>query len=226
MLAEIFGSNSGLLAILPMIDPQQVKEDNTALLRSWGFPVNDFLPTLEEEEDLSPPSAVDVARRCVILNHVIGIGFGGDAGELCAAVKQYDLFDAASEHERKLLESATHTQQELIDATWWIECVQSLAWCLGLAELPHLREADEDLASKFPAPYTDPAAFIASAALRPFEEIYREADLHYRLHWATRAARLGGPEVPLGEGLIRERRKALDWVIGVETDWDEVPGDT
>ena len=71
-----------------------------------------------------------------------------------------------------------------------------------------------------------PAAFIASAALRPFEEIYRQADLHYRLHWAARNARLTGAEFPVTEGFIRERRKALDWVIGVEPDWDEIPSDT
>jgi hypothetical protein len=31
---------------------------------------------------------------------------------------------------------------------------------------------------------------------------------------------------PRSEEVLRERRKALDWVIGVEADWDEVPSDT
>ena len=119
-----------------------------------------------------------------------------------------------------------HTEQEKIDAQWLVECMQSLAWCLGLAPLEHFKDCDDDLASKFPDPFTDPTDFIASASLRPFWEIYQQADIHYRLHWAARNASLSGTEFPVREGFLRERRRALDWVIGVETDWDGVPSDT
>ncbi len=71
----------------PMIDPQKVKADSIATLRSWGVPVIDHLPQLEAEAHLSPQSAVNVARRCMILSHVIGIGFGGNAEELREAAE-------------------------------------------------------------------------------------------------------------------------------------------
>ena len=96
----------------------------------------------------------------------------------------------------------------------------------GLIELDCLRPCDDDLASKFPKPFTDPTEFIKSAQLRPFSEIYQQADIHYRLHWAARNAGLSGSSFPVSESLIRERRRALDWVIGVEADWDEMPSDT
>ena len=35
-----------------------------------------------------------------------------------------------------------------------------------------------------------------------------------------------GSRSTVDERLISERRKALDWVIGVESDWDEIPLDT
>lgn len=209
-----------------MIDPAEVKANNILLLKSWGIPTIEHLPHLEAESDLSPQSAMDVARRCMILSHVIGIGFGGNAAQLCEAATKWGLMAYASSHERDMLGRAIHTEQERIDATWQIECMQSFAWCLGLAELDVLRHCDDDLASKFPAPYTDSSVFLASAKLRPFEDIYSQADLHYRLHWAARNCRLTGVAFPVAEGLIRERRKALDWVIGVEADWDEVPSDT
>lgn len=209
-----------------MIDPEMIKAANIAILRSWGIPVNDHLPQLEAEADLTPQPAIAVARRCMIMSHVIGIGFGGDSDKLRKAAENWGLLEYASEHEKDMLCRTTHTEQERIDATWQVECLQSFAWCLGLTDLEPLQHCDDDLASKFPAPFTDPAAFIASASLRPFAEIYSQADLHYRLHWASRDARLTGVEFPVSEGLLRERRKALDWVIGVEADWDEVPSDT
>ena len=209
-----------------MIDPEKIKAANDATLSSWGIPVNKFLPRLEAEADLSPQSAVSVARRCMIMSHVIGIGYGGNADELREAAETWGLMDFASAHERDMLSRTTHTEQERINATWQVECLQSFAWCLGLAELEPLRQCDEDLVNKFPLPYTDPTDFIASATLRPFAEIYSQADLHYRLHWAARNARLTGVSFRVSEGFVQERRKALDWVIGVEADWDEVPSDT
>jgi hypothetical protein len=128
-----------------------------------------------------------------------------------------------SAHERDLISRDEHTEQEKIDAQWLEECMQSFAWCLGLAPLEPLKYCNEDLSSKFPAPFADPTDFIRSATLRPFDDIYRQADLHYRLHWA---ARHSDSDFPVSEGLLRERRRALDWVIGVEADWDEVPSDT
>jgi hypothetical protein len=56
--------------------------------------------------------------------------------------------------------------------------------------------------------------------------IHRGATHHWAIHWAARDARVTGGAFPVGEGLIRERRKAFDWVIGVEADWDEMPSDT
>jgi hypothetical protein len=209
-----------------MIDPEKVKADSIITLRAWGILAMDHLPHLEAEADLSPQSAISVARRCMMMSHVIGIGFGGDADALREAANGWGLMEFASAHERDMLSRTTHTEQERINATWTVECLQSFAWCLGLAGLEPLKHCDDDLASKFPAPFTDPSEFIAMARLRPFDEIYRQADLHYRLHWAARNARIQGGQFPVTEGFVRERRKALDWVIGVEPDWDEVPSDT
>ncbi len=209
-----------------MIDPAQVKAENIALLRSWNIPVLESLPTIENEADLSPRTAADVARRIMVLSQVIGIGLGGNPSALREGLTKFGLWPYASAGEKDLLNRDEHTDQERIDATWLAEGIQSLGWCLGLAGLPHLDYCEADLSRKFPGPSEDPSDFIASAKLRPFDEIYREADLHYRLHWAARSSRLGNVESPVGEGLIRERRKALDWVVGVEEDWDEVPADT
>jgi len=205
--------------------PSIAKSRSHETLRRYEVQINETLPEIEPAEELHPQDARSVAIRCVVLSHVIGIGFGGDAARLKALLAEFNLYQHTSTKEQELLSRTHPTEQERVDATWLTECVQSLAWCLGMADLDPFRQCDDDLASHFPAPAADPRDFISKAALRPFDEIYQQADLHYRLHWAVRNARLMGHRCRVSEELIGERRKALDWVIGV-ANWDEIPDNT
>jgi hypothetical protein len=202
------------------------KTNSHEILRRYGIQINDSLPEIEPREEMHPQDARSVAIRCVVLSHVIGVGFGGDTVRLKGLLEEFDLYRCASPREQDLLSKHEHTEQERLDATWLTECVQSLAWCLGLVKLDPFRRCDDDLASHFPRPAADPRYFISKAALLPFDEIYQQADLHYRLHWAARNARLMGQRCRVGEEFIGERRKALDWVVGVATNWDEIPDNT
>jgi hypothetical protein len=143
-----------------------------------------------------------------------------------APLEEFGLLRYTSAYETRLLNANTYTEQEKVNATWLVECMQALGWCLGLVNLDPFAGCDDNLASHFPRPFTDPLDFIANAKLRPFPELYQQADLHYRLHWLARDARLNGYDSPVKEGVIQERRKAIDWVVGVEADWDEMPMDT
>lgn len=209
-----------------MISPTQIKAENISRLQQLGIPTLEHLPELEAPADLSPRSAAEVARRVMILSHVAGLGFGAPTDVLAGALEDFDLWDHLSESELDLFESEQLTEEEKAAALWQPECIQSFAWCLGVAGLDSLRECDDDLVSHFPAPFQDPSDFIATAKLRPFEEIYREADFHYRLHWAARNAALKGEAFPGSEAVIEHRRRALDWVIGTEEDWDDIDSST
>ena len=121
--------------------------------------------------------------------------------------------DYASKHERDMLTRESVTAQEKIDSEWLTECMQSFSWCLGLADLNPLNHCDDNLVPCYPSPHEDPSSFIESAELKPFAEIHEQADLHYRLHWAARNARLKQEDFPVSESIIRKRRRALDWVI-------------
>lgn len=208
------------------MSPEIAKSASHQFLRAHGIPINEHLPLLEDPDDLKPQNAEAVARRCVVLSYVIGIAYGADVLKLNQYLKDTGLISYASSKETELLGRAKHTEQEMTNARWLTECIQSLAWCLGSVELDPLRGCDDNLASHFPRPFVDPSGFIEGAELRTFDEIYQQADLHYRLHWAARNSRLTGEHCVVSEELIMERRKPLDWVIGVEEDWDEVPSDT
>jgi hypothetical protein len=206
--------------------PILAKTKSHEFLKSHSVEINESLPLIEVLEELNPQNVQSVASRIIVLSHVIRVGYGANAEQMKKSLEKFSLFKHASIQEQNLLSRLEHTQQEKVNATWQTECVQSLAWCLGLVELNPFRLCDDNLASHFPEPFTDPDNFISTATLRPFDEIYQQVDLHYRLHWAARNARLSGRKTKLVEGLISERRKALDWVIGVEANWDEIPLDT
>lgn len=95
---------------------------------------------------------------------------------------------------------------------------------MGLLDTGPLEKSPPALASLFPP--GDPHPSILAARLRPFDEIYLRADLNYRLHWAARQARFDGSRFPLPEAHIQLRRHALDWIVGLPHDWDDMPLDT
>lgn len=208
--------------------PEEAKAASHAVLVARGLLINESLPLIEAIGELRPQSADAVARRSMILGCVIATtAYGANLVHYRDYLDATGLLSAASTRERDLLTRDTHSAQEKINATWMAECVQALAWCIKLTDhIDPLRPCENELATLFPRPFNDPAPFVQSAKLRPFDEIYAQADLHYRLHWAARNARLMGTQSSLDEGIVMERRKALDWVIGVEADWDEVPGNT
>jgi Domain of unknown function (DUF4272) len=176
-------------------------------------------------DEVTPRSAQDVAGRLSALAYVIGLGFGAKGSDLSEQLQKYDLLPFVSEREKALLSEEVIDDQDKVDMSWQTECAQSLAWCIGLVELDHFQHCDDDLAQKIPFK-TDPSDFIRSAKLRPIAEIQEQADLLYRMHWYARNCRLAGRDCDLSESLISERRKAIDWIYGVEEDWDEVPMDT
>ena len=70
---------------------------------------------------------------------------------------------------------------------------------------------------------------MAEAELRPQAEILSEADLIYRIHWATVDARVNGAEPPAGlnPSVVYERHYALNWLIGYAgQEWDNITTDT
>jgi hypothetical protein len=204
---------------------EQAKAKSERYLEAKGVAVNTALPLIESPDELRPRSAADVARRSLVLGYMIGVGFGQPGAKQKAELVKWQLYGDASPEEQSLLEKSNYDDQEKVDATWLTECVQSLAWGLRMATLDHFRRCDDDLGPKFPI-MRDPSAFVDAAKLRSFQEIYFEADLLYRLHWAARNARLLGQPSSVMEGRIAERRKAVDWMIGVAPEWDEIPLDT
>ncbi len=191
-----------------------------------GVQVTDSLPLIEDVSELAPRSPQEVATRAIVVGYLMRFAFGCPVKQVSTWLGSYSLQNETTAGERELLDNPEPKRQAIVDTTWQIEGVQCLAWCLGLSDLDHTKECPETLASLFPEPDQSPKSFIRESELRPFEELFTQADLLYRIHWATREARLRGHECPLKESIIGERRRAIDWVIGVGPDWDNMPMST
>ncbi|MGE8380609.1 MAG: DUF4272 domain-containing protein, partial [Sphingobacterium sp.] len=60
------------------------------------------------------------------------------------------------------------------------------------------------------------------SSLRSDNKIYTMLDFYYRLHWYCVDERLKGKQALINEGLVYERRKALEWLIDKDSDWDDI----
>jgi hypothetical protein len=207
------------------MNPQTIKKENERFLRSIDITVNLNLPLIESPSELKPRGSREIAIRSVVLAHFIGVGYEEPVLECKNALQQYGLYEHCTPKEKILLESPSLTNQQKINCSWLKESIQALAWCMGMVELNLLNFCDKNLGSRLPLG-SNPKKFIDEALLRPFDEIYREADLHFRAHWAWRDAQLKGVHCKLQSGIVVYRRRALDWAVGIPYDWDEIPLDT
>ncbi len=208
-----------------MLSAESIKAKNEAFLRQLGLEVNTALPLVESPEESSPRSATEVAQQLIAVSYLVRVGHGYPAASARERLLELGIADILGSLSRALLEQEHLSEQDKINLTWQAEGIQSLAWALNLAELDHTRECDDDLAARMPA-MAQEQAFIGSAQLRPMSVIQEQVDLVYRMHWAAVNSRFTGKPGSLNESVVRERRRALDWLYGVDEDWDEVPLDT
>lgn len=206
--------------------PQAAKMQSEDQLRSLNVLVNPNLPVIEAPSDLAPRSPSAVAGRAFVLSYVVGIGYGRSGSEMLARIQEFGIAAHLSPLERDFLAQASYSESDTAWASWLGEAAQSLAWALGYVELHPLRLSSDELAAHFLSPEIVPLQQIESATLRPFDQLYAQADLHYRLHWAARQARLARKPFPQPETCIEMRRRSLDWIIGAPNEWDDIPSDT
>ena len=204
----------------------KLKDENETYLASLRIETNVNLPAIEGISEVKPKSSKEVASRACAIGYVVGLIYDADSEDLIEQLKEYKLWEnAVTNTEKNSLEVEEISTEVKNEYSWLPESIQALAWCLGLVELDHFSHCDEDLADNFPLG-NDPSFFIKNAELRPIEQIQKECNLLYRLHWYAKKCYREGDVSKVELGVIEARRKAIDWVYGVENNWDEVPLDT
>jgi hypothetical protein len=202
------------------------KAASIRLLQARNIPTIDHLPPLDPDEDLSTRPVLDVFHR--MRGNFLYFMRGNFAlhdvpfAEFRERLDRLQAWDHLSPNERRVVDSPTPTEQQIIQTSWALEAVFALQWSLGLvSDLPWPTALCDmqDTVDIMKATTT-----CDNLTLRPLSDLLDQMDVHYRLHWACRESMLHGDEPPgeLNESVILERRRALEWLVYPDRPWDDV----
>ena len=212
-----------------MIDPMRVKQESEAAILKAGGKICDWLPHIELTKARGANAVID---RALILNALLQLYFGAPSPFIAKWVERESLQHALTARERTLLTKPTSslTEQERIDLYWYIEALWTILWATGLIdEIPFDRGVEDFMASLCPDLQRNESStkFRQRMRLRAYADLYAMRDLYFRLHWWTRNAHLTGEDTgAVRMDIVMERRKALEWILDAEADWDDMPLNT
>lgn len=209
-------------------DAEERKARTHAQLGALGLRVPATLPPGPGEDEVVWRTPDEVAARvrgltvAALLAGARGEGMAPSAEALEERLPGYAAF--LSPEEEAFVNEAVPSSEQIVKFSWRYEALSLLLWALGRSE-----------ALPFPGEICDVDATIQQAdalaaspeapALLPAPLLLDALDLHFRLHWAVRDARLKGQPAPAGleSGVVLERHYALNWLTHFENaEWDEV----
>ncbi|NHF61616.1 DUF4272 domain-containing protein [Flavobacteriaceae bacterium TP-CH-4] len=211
------------------IKPEKIKDRNTKQLRSNGIEVIEHLPHLDNPEFREPK---EIARRIMVLNALFQLHLQAPRDIIKKWLEENGLMNYLNEEELEYLETeySELPEQTQIDIYWFVEAIWTFAWIGGLHNNLTLNTGVEDsLATLIPnIAKNEPAKkFISEFKLRNQVEIFEMLDKFYRAHWFARNNKLTGKQSDKVDlDIIMERRKALEYTVYKEFDWNEISLDT
>jgi len=195
-------------------------------LASFGISTDPTPPEVEDAE--SPPrSAIEIAKRILVLHGLAAVGAGVDASRIRDWLDEQGLSSSVTPKERAFLAMESPDQKTRMTFFWHKEAQWTLLWAIGKIENLGLPITECDSArivnDIMPALGVDTSEFINTAELRPPGVILAEDDRTYNIWcYANQASSL--PD-DLNMRVLYERRYAMEWLDSPDP-WDEVTCDT
>jgi hypothetical protein len=209
-----------------MTDEQKlaIKAANDSIITEKGYRVNNWLPILDTP---AIRTLDEIKARMSVMNALINIAFEAPTFIIKEWIEKNELANHLSESEAAILAKQNEelTELEINSLQWYLEALWAFMWATKMIDgleaeapianfmaslLPNLEEGETN------------EKLEAINELRPETEIYTMLDYYYRLHWYCVDERLNGRQPKLNEGVVYERRKALEWLYNRSTDWDDV----
>ncbi|WP_158961391.1 DUF4272 domain-containing protein [Myroides fluvii] len=201
-----------------------IKEANIARIAKKNYRYIDWLPILENPNMRSQEALIG---RMSVMNALINISFEAPVDVVQQWIEDQNLTAHLSTWEKEVLTKtqADLDQYEINTLRWYLEGLWALMWAAKM--IPHLDETewnDESMATMLPnlEEGEDNSRLNQITISRTVEDIYTQLDYYYRLHWYCVDERLQGKEAVINEGIVYERRRAFEWLINQETDWDAI----
>jgi hypothetical protein len=216
-------------AVVPFpADAWQRKASTEAALAARNLHPAATLPPLVAEPELRLRSAAEAGQRAVALLAVALRAESLAAGNPLPAAeleqKLPGVRQTLSPLETAFMDAEQPAAADLTRFSWRYESLLTLEWALGLADLPWPDGPCDAAATARTLLERAEEVVGAKARLRPAAEILDALDLHYRLHWLVRQARIDGKPLPaeVDAGVVSERHHVLNWLTGFENAaWDD-----
>lgn len=197
----------------------RVREKNNKLIELKKYRFNTWLPVLEDPDIRSID---EVKGRMGVMNALINISFGAPIHIIRSWIDTQGLTRYLSgwEHEILLKSNDELSDYESNSLRWYLEGLWGLMWATKLTDtLDETEWCDDHMAQLLPDLQENESnkKIDDLSVLRGDDEIYNMLDFYYRLHWYCVDERFNGREA-----LVYERRKALEWLINKESDWDNI----
>lgn len=198
-------------------------------LSGLGIQVPPSLPPVIGEGEVRWRSTAEVAGRAMALAAVAvmaetrGEGDPMPFARLDTGLPGYATF--LSPQERAFLAEPSSSPEQIARFSWRYEALALLQWALGWQEQLPFPTDICDVPGVMRAALGHTRQLEPSSALRPPAELLDALDLHFRLHWLARDARLKEQPAPhsLEAGVILERHCALNWLVCFEnSEWDDI----
>lgn len=117
-------------------------------------------------------------------------------------------------------------EEEHYNLYWSLESLWAITWATNLIkDLSFNQKVGNELASLSPNLQIDDDGhkYINFMKLRSIKSIYMMLDLYYRLHWwLNNAKQEKKSSGNIDIGVITSRRKALEWILNSNLEWDDV----
>lgn len=206
----------------------EVKAASEARILASGGEVLATLPILERS---GPRPQTDLIGRSLALNAIIDLNFNVKTKVVKEWLTKHEVVPFLTTHESSLLELGNDaiSERNKNNLAWSLDALWALMWAGQLIEeLDFESPIPDEMYDLCPHVSEDegPGKFANKMQIRSFDEIYRELDLYYRLHWYAFQNQIRDEIGTFDLSRFIERRRALEWLLSPDLNWDSVPLNT
>lgn len=215
--------------------PQERRNHSIEKMKKMKVVYNEHLPLLPSNDQVKLKNAKEVKTRamaCILaIQLACSIRNGEDYVDAVSFVldmmNQWKLTPDDFLPSEKVLFTNQFTAQDVTNVIWTYEVYWVLLWALDLI-------TDKEVMKVNKICNTERAIAIAGMMvdldlkLKSVDKILDMLDLMYCYHWACVEKRIK-PETEIGDvksEVVVERRKALEWLMSEEIDWNMISLDT
>lgn len=205
------------------INPDEIKKQSEAIIIKAGGEILDWLPT---REPTKTRSINEIIKRALVLNAMYELHMKAPKPIIKQWLSDNNLIDELTTTESSILNSPSDelTDEENVNLYWSLDALWAIVWATSLIEdLGFDQPIGDELASLSPNLKLNEGGhkYVDNMQLRSDKSLYEMRDLYYRVHWWVKEASRNDT-VPdnISYGSVIERRKALEWIVDCEAEWE------